>query len=128
MAGAAEVMADAGAAIIGGHTTQGREMTIGFTVTGLCRDAPIGIGGARPGDRLILTKPLGTGIILAAAVAAKADGDVVARAMAAMERPLAQDSGILRADACAMTDVTGIGLAGHLLAIMQASGCGAMLR
>lgn len=128
MAGAAEVMADAGAAIIGGHTTQGREMTIGFTVTGLCRNAPIGLGGARPGDRLILTKPLGTGIILAAAMAAKADGDVVARAMASMERPLAQDSGILRADARAMTDVTGFGLAGHLLAIMQASGCGAMLR
>ena len=128
MAGVGDVMAAAGAAIIGGHTTQGCEMTIGFTVTGLCRAAPIGLDGARPGDRLIVTKPLGTGVILAAAMAAKADGDVVAGAMASMERPLARDAEILRADARAMTDVTGFGLAGHVLAIMNASRCGAAIR
>lgn len=128
MDGAAQVMGAAGAAIIGGHTTQGREMTIGFTVTGLCAQAAIGLEGARPGDRLILTKPLGTGVILAAAMAVQADGDVVAGALASMERPLAQDALILRPHARAMTDVTGFGLAGHVIALMTGSGCGAEIR
>ncbi len=127
MAGAGEVMGAAGAAIIGGHTTQGAEMTIGFTVTGLAGGDAIGLEGARPGDRLILTKPLGTGAILAAAMQAQADGDVVAGAWASMARPLAAEAAILRGAARAMTDVTGFGLAGHLLAICRATGVGARI-
>ena len=126
MSAASEVMTKAGAAIIGGHTTQGSELTVGFTVTGLCRDAPVGLAGARPGDALILTKPVGTGVILAAEMAGRADGAVVARAFHTMARSLARDAHALRG-AHAMTDVTGFGLAGHALAICRASGCGADL-
>ncbi|WP_101068066.1 selenide, water dikinase SelD [Roseovarius salinarum] len=126
MAGAEGVMADAGAEIIGGHTTQGAETTIGVTVTGMAEADPIGLDGARPGDALILTKPLGTGVILAAEMATRADGDTVVAAFGSMARPLAIDAAQLRG-AHAMTDVTGFGLAGHLLAICRASGCGAEL-
>jgi len=124
MDGAGRVMTEAGATIIGGHSTQGSELTIGFTVTGLNEGDAIGLNGARAGDRLILTKPLGTGVIMAAAMRAEADGDVVSGALASMTRSLAADAHALRA-AHAMTDVTGFGLAGHLLAICRASGHGA---
>jgi len=124
MDGAGGVMTEAGAAIIGGHSTQGSELTIGFTVTGLSEDRAIGLDGARPGDRLILTKPLGTGAIMAAAMRAEVDGDVVRAAIGSMSRSLAGDARALRM-ARAMTDVTGFGLAGHLLAICRASSQGA---
>ena len=66
--GALDVLEPAGAALIGGHSAEGAELALGFAVTG--RAAPPGRllrkGGLRPGDRLILTKPLGTGVILAA--------------------------------------------------------------
>ncbi|MEM9581248.1 MAG: selenide, water dikinase SelD, partial [Pseudomonadota bacterium] len=126
MAAARQVMGDAGADIIGGHTTMGAEFTLGFTVTGLVGDAPITLGGAQPGDRLILTKPIGTGVLLAAEMQMRASGAHVAAALATMQRPLAKDAGIL-ADAHAMTDVTGFGLAGHLANICRASGVSARL-
>jgi len=124
MAAAAEVFGAAGAAIVGGHSSMGSEMTIGFTVTGLCDGAPITLAGARPGDALILTKPLGSGVILAAEMRGQARGDVVAAALEAMTRPQGQAARIL-APAHAMTDVTGFGLAGHLMGICEASGLGA---
>ncbi|MCQ0091563.1 selenide, water dikinase SelD [Roseovarius sp. M141] len=128
MAAAQDVMAGAGAEIIGGHTTQGAELTIGFTVTGLMAKgrAPIGVDGARPGDHLILTGALGTGVILAADMGGHADGDVVRNALDHMATsPQTAAHGLMSAHA--MTDVTGFGLAGHLLAICRASGCGAAL-
>lgn len=121
-----EVMTDAGAAIVGGHTSLGDELMIGFTITGLCDKTPITIGGAKAGDVLILTKPIGTGVIMAAEMAGQARGDVVASALAAMAVGQAKASEILR-DAHAMTDVTGFGLAGHLSGICEASGVGATL-
>jgi selenide,water dikinase len=126
MQAAGAVMAAAGAEIIGGHTTQGAELTAGFTVTGLAAGDPIGLAGARPGDALILTKPIGTGVILAAEMACKADGRDVIAAYGSMTRMPIPDAARLRG-AHAMTDVTGFGLAGHLLAICDASGCGAAL-
>jgi selenide,water dikinase len=131
MAAAAEVFMAAGADLVGGHTTQGAELTIGFTVTGLTR-RPLTKAGARPGDALILTKPLGTGTILAAEMAGIAPpglilGEVVAGALAAMSRPVATEARILAPLAHAMTDVTGFGLAGHLLEILDASGVAAEL-
>ncbi|HEY9040359.1 MAG TPA: selenide, water dikinase SelD [Roseovarius sp.] len=128
MSAAQDVMAEAGAEIIGGHTTQGAEMTIGFTVTGLMPEGrtPIGVGGAHPGDHLILTGALGTGVILAADMRGDADGDVVRGALDRMaSSPQASAQSLMLAHA--MTDVTGFGLAGHLLAICRASGCGAAL-
>jgi selenide,water dikinase len=131
MAAAAEVFAAAGADVVGGHTSVGAELTIGFTVTGTA-DRIIAKGGLRPGDALILTKPLGSGTILAAEMAGAQVpglmlGEVVAGALAAMARPLDAAASLLAPDARAMTDVTGFGLAGHLLEMLDASGCAATL-
>jgi len=127
MSTAAKVMGDAGAAIIGGHSSMGSELTIGFTVTGLCEQDPITIAGARPGDILILTKPIGSGVILAAEMQGKASGVVVVGAYAAMAASQGEASRILET-ANAMTDVTGFGLAGHLAGICEASGVAAEVR
>jgi selenide,water dikinase len=116
----------AGAGIVGGHSTLGAEMTIGFTVTGLCARPPITLKGARPGDRLVLTKPIGTGVIMAAHMRYKARGQHVTSAFAEMMKPQ-QEAAALLSDAHAMTDVTGFGLAGHLRNICMASGVGARL-
>ncbi len=125
MAAAAETLRAAGADIVGGHTTQGAELTIGFTLTGTASRA-ITQAGAKPGDALILTKPIGSGTILAAEMAmAEAPGlllgEAVATCLALMQRPLGPAARILAPHAHAMTDVTGFGLAGHLLEILDAS-------
>ena len=125
MAAASEVMLDAGARIIGGHTSLGDELTIGFTVTGLT-DRPITLAGAQPGDALILTKPIGSGTIMAAEMAGQARGADVIACLELMMQAQGQAAAILR-DAHAMTDVTGFGLAGHLRGICDASGAGARL-
>jgi len=121
MAAAAGVFGPEGADIVGGHTTLGAEMQIGFTVTGLTDRPAIGHGGARAGDRLILTKAIGTGVILAAEMLGQAQGADVAAAFAAMQRPQGAAARLLAPQAHAMTDITGFGLAGHLLSILQAS-------
>ncbi|SFI59380.1 selenide, water dikinase SelD [Celeribacter neptunius] len=126
MAAARDLFADEGAEIIGGHTAMGAEFSIGFTVTGLVGN-PITLKGARPGDRLILTKPIGTGVMLAAEMEMKANG----RDMEAAYRSMVQSSGEasrILDFAHAMTDVTGFGLAGHLLGICRASGVSADIR
>ena len=128
----AMVFGAAGADIIGGHTTIGSELTIGFTVTGLCR-RPITKSGARPGDAILLTKALGSGLIMAAEMAmARLDGpllmgEAVAAALSSMSRPQGTASATLAPHAHAMTDVTGFGLLGHLIEVLDASGCGATL-
>ena len=127
MSAAGQVMAEAGADIVGGHSSMGDEMTLGFTVTGLCERAPLTLAGARPGDHLILTKPLGSGVMMAADMAGAARGKWVARALAAMMQPQGTAARILAPCAHAMTDVTGFGLAGHLSGMCQASGVGATL-
>jgi selenide, water dikinase len=121
------VFAAEGATIVGGHSSQGAELTLGFTVTGLAKDRPITLTGAQPGDRLILTKPIGTGIILAAEMQLAAPGDIVARAWALMCESSGPAARALAPHAHAMTDVTGFGLAGHLMNICQASGVAARL-
>lgn len=124
---AAGVFGPAGADVVGGHTSVGAELTVGFTVTGLAPRA-VAKGGARPGDALILTKPLGTGTILAAEMQRAAPGAVVLGCLDSMMRPLGPAAAILGPEARAMTDVTGFGLAGHLLEMLDASGCAARLR
>ena len=131
MAGAAEVITAAGADLVGGHTSQGAELSIGFTLTGLGLRA-ITKSGAKPGATLILTKPIGTGTILAAEMAnatlpGALMGEIVANASAHMLHPLTHAAQILIPHAQAMTDVTGFGLAGHLWEILQASNCAATL-
>ncbi len=131
MESASSVFRAAGADIVGGHSSLGAELQVGFTVTGLATRA-ITKAGAAPGDSLILTKPLGTGIIMAAAMANLHQpglilGAVVAAAFASMCRSSGDAAALLGPWAHAMTDVTGFGLAGHLLEILDASGCGARL-
>ncbi|KKL23600.1 hypothetical protein LCGC14_2423760, partial [marine sediment metagenome] len=126
MQAASEVMGDAGAQIVGGHTATGPELSIGFSLTGLLAGPPLTLAGAQPGDRLILTRPIGSGTLLAAEMAMQAPGDWVADALAEMARPQQEAARILGA-AHAMTDVTGFGLAGHLLSMLDASGVGATL-
>lgn len=120
MAAATEVVENAGARIVGGHTTMGAEASIGFTVTGLCDAPPITLAGAVAGDVLILTKPIGSGTILAAQMRGLAKGADVQAALAWMMQGQGAASALL-AGAHAMTDVTGFGLAGHLAGICEAS-------
>ncbi len=127
MAGASAGLKPAGAAIVGGHTTLGAELTIGFSVTGLLDRAPLTLAGARPGDALILTRPIGAGTLLAGQMAREAQGRDIAALMAEMLRPQGAAARLLAPHAHAMTDVTGFGLAGHLWGMMTASNVAADL-
>lgn len=120
-------LTEAGAALVGGHTTLGAELTIGVTLTGLCPGAPIGLAGGQAGDALILTRPLGSGVILAAEMVRAARGRDVAALLTALCQSQGAASRILRDHAHAMTDVTGFGLAGHLAGLARASGLAARL-
>jgi selenide,water dikinase len=113
--GGAEKVFEAGAVIAGGHTVTDKEPKYGLAVTGIVApDKIISKQGARPGDSLILTKPLGTGTITTALKNQVADEEHVAAAVASMSRlnrnaaRLAQTAGIH-----AMTDITGYALLGH---------------
>ena len=107
-----ETLSSSGATIIGGHSSIGAEMTIGLTLTGLV-EHPITLAGARAGDVLILTKPLGSGTIMAAEMQLEARGADVAECLGCMVQSQQKASEILSPHAHAMTDVTGFGLAGH---------------
>lgn len=130
MAGANAVLHEAGCALVGGHTSEGAELALGFTVTGLvARDALTRKDGLSPGDALILTKPLGTGTLLAAAMQGKARGRWVAEAVRQMTVSNRAAADVLRRHgARAVTDVTGFGLLGHLVEMLLASGTDAALR
>lgn len=122
---AAATLREAGADLVGGHTSIGDELAIGFTITGTAARV-VGKGGARAGDALILTGALGTGTVLAAEMAmARLPGlilgEAVAACLSAMSRPLGASAAILAPEATAMTDVTGFGLAGHLAEMLDAS-------
>jgi selenide,water dikinase len=124
MTGANEVLREAGCALVGGHTSEGAELALGFSVTGLVENAAVlRKGGLRPGDALILTKPLGTGTLLAADMRLKARARWVDAAIAHMTTSNRSAAAILRRHgAHAATDVTGFGLIGHLVEMVKASG------
>ncbi len=130
LAGALATLDQAGAALIGGHTGEGAELAFGLSVNGLAdRDKLLRKGGLTPGDRLVLTKPLGTGAIFAADMRAEAKSAWVEAALAAMLQSNGPAAACLAAHgAAACTDVTGFGLAGHLAEMLRASGCAASLR
>lgn len=129
LAGADAALAEAGAALIGGHSSEGTELAFGLSVNGtLPHDAILRKGGAHAGDALILTKPLGTGTIFAAAMQGKARGRWLKAALASMTRSLAPAATALRnAGATGMTDVTGFGLIGHALEMARAGQVGIRL-
>lgn len=122
--GGAEKVAEAGAVVVGGHSVDDREPKYGLAVTGLIHPSRVSRkGGARPGDVLLLTKPLGTGIITTALKGGTASAAHVAAATTSMKllnRAAAAAS--LAAGAHAMTDITGFGLLGHAQEMAAHSG------
>jgi selenide,water dikinase len=130
MAGARAALDADGVVLVGGHTTTGPELMVGFAVWGLAGspDALIRLGGLAPGDHLVLSKPLGTGVLLQADMRGLARGEWIEAACASMLRsngPAARAAGPLRPSAA--TDVTGFGLAGHLGSMLRASKVSAVL-
>ncbi len=123
MAGAVEILNDANCTLVGGHTSEGPELSLGFSVNGLIeKENVMRKSGLKPGDRLVVTKPIGTGTLFAADMRYKAKGRWIESALKHMvmsNRVGAQclfDHG-----ACAATDITGFGLLGHLVEMVQAS-------
>ena len=127
LAGGAEVARQAGVAIIGGHSIHDPEPKYGMAVTGFVeRDRIVRNSTMRPGDVLVLTKPLGTGIIATAVKNGRASDDQLRSAvetMVALNAPGAE--AMVESGASACTDVTGFGLLGHLHIALRASGVSA---
>ncbi|MBX9702475.1 MAG: selenide, water dikinase SelD, partial [Acetobacteraceae bacterium] len=123
MEGANAILRDAGCALVGGHTSEGAELSLGFALNGLvARDAFLRKGGLRPGDALVLTKPIGTGTLLAADMRGLARARWVQAAIRHMCHSNRRAAEVLAAHgAGAATDVTGFGLLGHLVEMTRAS-------
>lgn len=109
--------------LLGGHTIEASELSIGFTVLGtLDGQEPLTKGGLRPEDLLVLTRPLGTGTLLAGIPQARTRGewmDALLQSMLTSNQAAA--TALRQVGASAVTDVTGFGLAGHLFEMLQAS-------
>jgi selenide,water dikinase len=123
--GGAEKLREAGAALAGGHTITDREPKYGLAVTGLVHpDRLFMKGGARPGDQLVLTKPLGTGVITTAHKRGQVSASDLAAAIASMlhlNRP-ASEAAQATPGVHAVTDITGFGLLGHAHEMAHLSG------
>ena len=123
LTGAIEVLNEAGTALVGGHTKEGLEMELGLALSGIADPSRLlRKSGMRPGDRLILTKPIGTGTLFAAHMRLRAKGRWIDEAIRSMTQPSREASVCVRRHgATACTDVTGFGLVGHLLEMTRAS-------
>lgn len=128
LAGGQSMLEEAGCCLVGGHTVEDDELKYGLAVTGTIHPARIVRNAtSRPGDRLILTKPLGVGIVATAIKADMAPAAVAAEAIAWMTRLNATAAELMQAcGASAATDVTGFGLIGH--ACEMARGAGVSIR
>lgn len=124
--GAAATLAEAGAVLLGGHSVRDPELKFGLAVIGEADPARLLTNaGARPGDRLILTKPLGTGVLVNAFKVDRIDEAGLEPVLREMERLNAEASRLALAHGVhAATDVTGFGLTGHALGMARASGAG----
>lgn len=130
MAGGADVMAEAGTTVLGGHSIDNPTPLYGFAVTGLVDpELMTAKRGARPGDAIVLTKPLGIGVAATAIRLGKATEalrEAAVGVMTSLNGPAARAMTAVGVK-CA-TDVTGFGLLGHLREIILASGTGARIR
>ncbi len=122
--GGADKLAEAGVALVGGHSVNDPEPKYGLAVTGLVDPARVVTNaGARPGDALVLTKPIGVGIIATAYKQDLVDARTVETAVDSMVRLNRRAAELMvEAGAHACTDITGYGLLGHALEMASASG------
>lgn len=121
---------EAGCLIVGGHTVDDEEPKYGLSVVGLIEPGKqVSNANAKPGDVLVLTKPIGTGIITTAGKAGTAPPDVLQTAvdtMSTLNRNASE--AMMRVGVNSCTDITGFGLMGHLMSMVKASGVGANVR
>ena len=126
--GVVDVLNASDTPLVGGHSAEGAELSIALTVTGTPGQTTLTKSGAQVGDMLLLTKPLGTGVILAGAMRGTHVPGAIAGAVNCMDTSNALSVEILRNYAVnALTDVTGFGLLGHLAEILRGSDCGVSL-
>lgn len=127
LAGAMETFADAGVALVGGHSVKDDEVKLGFAITGLIDPVlAAGLEKPGPGDVLVLTKPLGTGVLTFGRQIGRGHAGGLAAAQTAMaELNKAAAEAMEEAGASACTDVTGFGLFAHLLRMLRPAGLGA---
>ncbi|MCQ8895063.1 selenide, water dikinase SelD [Limnobacter humi] len=125
MSGAVDVLNDAGCALVGGHTGEGKELALGFAINGLVDENLQGVmikGGMKPGDAIVLTKPIGTGTLFAALPQLKTKGRWIASALQSMMVSNRLGAECLRKHGSkACTDLTGFGLLGHLVEMTKPS-------
>ena len=124
LAGGQAAKTEAGVAVVGGHSVDDAEIKIGYAVTGVINPGRIiRNSGAKPGDRLILTKPIGTGAINTAVKFGKAGPETIAAVIECMTTSAAAASKLmLEVGAGGCTDITGFGLLGHAYEMAKASG------
>ena len=118
MAGVLDALNAEGCALIGGHSAEGAEVSLGFVINALLQP---GAGSApQPGDALILTKPLGSGVLLAAHQQLRVRGESLHRALAVMQQSNVPAADILHGeDVALITDITGFGLLGHIHRLLR---------
>lgn len=128
--GGAGKVKEAGALVVGGHSLEDKEPKYGLSVCGLVHPDRLVTGaGAKPGDYLVLTKPLGLGILTTALRGrAVGEADIAGPLQEAIKLNRDAAAAMTAAGVNAATDVTGFGLAGHLIQMLTASGCSAALK
>ena len=121
LAGGLDKMREAGVTMVGGHSVEDEELKYGISVTGIIHPAKVVLNtGARTGDKLLLTKPLGTGIINTALKGGMADEEAVSKAIRCMVALNSKASELmLEVGVNACTDVTGFGLLGHACEMVE---------
>jgi selenide,water dikinase len=128
LAGMRAALDPIGVSLVGGHTTQGSELYVGLAVTGDLEGDPLPASGLVAGQRLILSKPLGSGVLLAADMRGLLPGARLAPLLAGLARSNAAAACVARElGATGCTDVSGFGIAGHLAVLTRASGVSACL-
>lgn len=124
LSGASDILQDENVQIVGGHTCEGEELACGFAIQGFTStpEKLLRKRGGKPGDKIVLTKPLGTGALFAADMRAKCKGEYVLEALASMcvSNVKAGEIAARTEGVHSCTDVTGFGLAGHLLEMLVA--------
>lgn len=130
LAGAAATLGETGAALLGGHSVVDPELKFGLAVVGrVARDRILANDGARPGDALLLTKPLGTGVLINGFKTDELDAAGLEPALQEMERLNSEAARLaLEHGARAATDVTGFGMLGHALNVARSSAVGLRIR